>query len=111
MDHLFLWMAAALLLLGGLLEGVPSWRYLQGLRRDHPQTWRHGGERTIWTDGSLLAARPTIRYLRDRRYLASGDPAGIEFCERHRDAVLRGYWAGWILFPAALIALLVDVAR
>ena len=88
------------------LESYYSWRYLRGLKRQFPSMWQLAGSRTIWSDGDLMSAWPSISFLKERGYLESDDTEAIEFCEKFRRPVMTSYFsaaASIVLFFASFL--------
>src|SRR5688500_3419199 len=88
-------------------ESITSFIFLRGLQKEHPEQWRHSGERTIWTDSDLISAWGTIKYLQRCLYLNSSNQAGIAFCAKHRLSVVATYWAAGTTVPMFFISLFV----
>lgn len=80
---------------GLLAESWYSWRFLKGLKK-YPDLWEHTGYRSLATDSNLIGAWETIRYLKDRKYLALNNTEEIEFCETNRIPVMYSYFLGLI---------------
>lgn len=78
------------------IESWFSWRFLRRLKRDFPRLWEESGRRTIWTDGDLTSAWPTIRFLWYREYEALGTGEEIAFCEKYRLPVVVSWAAAWL---------------
>ncbi len=77
--------------LGLLLESITSWRFLRTLKSRYPELWAHTGYRTMWTDGNLIGAYPTIKYLSGRAYSDRQNPEEVSFCDSHRLPVVWSY--------------------
>jgi hypothetical protein len=93
-------------LLGAVAEGWYSWDYLTKLRRTYPLLWERSGRRTIWTDGTIIDAWPTIRFLWRREYLAIANAEERGFFERYRMPMV----VSWALSGIAVIAFLASVS-
>lgn len=95
------WLIAsgALFFIALLVESWFSWRFLRRLKRDFPRLWEESGERTIWTDGTLIDAWPTIRFLWRREYEATATREEVAFCEEYRLPVTLS-WAAAALSVA-----------
>jgi hypothetical protein len=89
-------------LLALCIESWFSWRFLRRLKHEFPRLWEISGRRTIWTDGDLISAWPTIRFLWRREYLATGTQEEIAFCESYRLPVILSWAAAGITFAAML---------
>jgi hypothetical protein len=91
-----------------LAESWFSWRFLRGVKRHYPGLWDAMGRRTIWTDGDLISAFPTISFLWSRRYESRAVDAETAYCESFRKPVVLS-WAAAVffvlLFFASLLAL------
>lgn len=82
--------ALGVLILAMCAGSVVQFVFLRGLRKHYPLQWDHAGRPTIWTDQSLMSAWPTIQYIQQRAYCASGDTAGAAFCHAYRAPLLTG---------------------
>ncbi len=87
-----------------LIESWFSWRYLQQLKRNYIRLWEESGRRTIWTDGDLISAWPTIRFLWTRGYEENcSSDEEMQFFEKYRIPVV----VSWAL---ALVTALLSLA-
>jgi hypothetical protein len=82
-----------------------SWRFLRGLKRLHPDLWLRSGKRTIWTDGDLISAYPTVAYLWKRKYVPESRDSEMAFCEHYRLPVVVSWAAAAISVCAFFISL------
>jgi hypothetical protein len=89
---------------GVLAEGWYSWRFLRGLRRSYPNLWERSGRRTIWTDGTIIDALPTIRFLWRRDYVEHSSIDERAFCDRYRVPVIASWAFAAATVPAFLIS-------
>ena len=99
------WIALIIFCILLLCESVTSWLFIRRARRQFPLLWEHAGRPTILTDGDLISAWHTNRYLLQRSYRVLDDPAARQFADRARLPVLVAYlgcWLGVIGFFASL---------
>ncbi len=93
------------------LESFYSWQFLRGLKRDYPRLWKLTGERTIWTDGTLFGAIPTVAYLWKRKYKTYLDRNAVAFCEHYRLRVVGSWFAAGLSLVVFFGALIVNGGR
>jgi hypothetical protein len=83
-----------------------SWRFLRGLKRNYEDLWVRSGKRTIWSDGDLISAYPTIKYLWNREYVPLSQASEVAFCESYRLPVVISWAAAGISVLAFFVSLL-----
>lgn len=98
--------ATTLFILGLLAESWYSWRFLRRLKT-YPELWEHSGYRSLTTDGNLIGAWETIRYLKDRDYLNRNVEEEILFCEAYRIPVMASYFLAMISVALFFIAIII----
>jgi hypothetical protein len=82
-----------------------SWRFLHGLKRDCSRLWVRSGKRTIWSDGDLISAYPTIKYLWNREYVPGSRDSEVAFCESYRLPVVVSWAAAGVSVLAFFVSL------
>lgn len=81
-----------------------SWQFLRRLKKEHSGLWLRSGRRTIWTDGDLISAFTTIKFLWKREYVPESQRPEIEFCESYRTPVV----VSWALAAVSVLAFFVS---
>ncbi len=99
----FAMFAGALIITSGL-----HLLFLRRLRREFPELWRDMNSPTGWSDGSMIEAFGTYRYLWDRRYEKFAPSAAFNFCESFRGPMICTYVATWLSMIFLLVATLLD---
>ena len=88
-----------------LAESWFSWRFLRRLQREHEAIWEASGRRTIWTDGDLVSAWGTVRFLWVRDYAKfCSTKDELRFFERFRMPVVVSWACATLTVAAFLIS-------
>jgi hypothetical protein len=79
---------------------------LRRLKREFSDLWVMSGKRTIWSDGDLISAYPTIKYLWNREYVPDSRDSEVAFCESYRLPVVVSWAAAGVSVLAFFVSLL-----
>ena len=90
-----------------VISSIIQWSFLIGLRKKHKEQWIHAGSPTIWSDQSLMSAWPTVRYMKNKKYLDSYNELGIKFCHMYRVPFIFLYWSTVISFVLLMLSIFI----
>ncbi|WP_445426299.1 hypothetical protein [Alishewanella sp. HL-SH06] len=98
---------ALIYFLGMLVIGSAiQWTFLIKLKKHHPEQWQHAGTPTIISNGDLVKAWPTTKYLKQKLYKESNSSSGIKFCDLYRSPMIYGYFLTAISVPLFFASIL-----
>ncbi|MCF6251092.1 MAG: hypothetical protein L3J75_07460 [Methylococcaceae bacterium] len=87
-----------------IMEGITSWVFIRGSKKNHPELWQHAGEPTLMGNGDLISAWPLTKYLLSKQYTGLDNIEAKIFADKLRLPFVLSYFSAVISVMVFFIA-------